>query len=138
MANPDERKVKQLANTWQDKRYRFLRILYEEAGGSTLVEVPDEVIKNRASLTKDEFDTITEYFERTLIDASNIGETSITRAGIDEVEQSVNYPNRSTRHFPSTVIKNYNFYGSIQGGMQIEGRNNSQDVLINNKKDETQ
>jgi hypothetical protein len=130
MTGPDEQKIKQIANSWQDKRYRFLRILYEESGGSTQREVSDELIRQRASLTKTEFDTITEYFNGTLINAIQIGETNIARAGVDEVERSIKYPNRSTAHFPSIVIRNYNFYGSIQGGVQIEGQNNIQQVEI--------
>lgn len=113
----------------QARRYELLRFVFIESGASQMNDVPDDKIKRELGLTDEEFWDISQYLSAEyLLGDGTCGTTVISHVGIVEMEASILNPQRSTEHFASIVIQNFN--GPVYGGVQVGGHDNTQTVSI--------
>lgn len=87
------------------KRFSFIKKLYEKTNANTINEANMNEIGKELSLSKDEIDTVTNYLEgEGLLEYSSMGGgISITHYGIKEVEHALSAPQTPTDHFPAMV-----------------------------------
>jgi hypothetical protein len=85
-------------------RFRFLKHLYERAGGSEFVTVPHEDIAENVGLSEDDDTNTFRYLaQEGLVRGSSRG-VRLTHAGIVEIETALSQPDTPTEHFPVNII----------------------------------
>lgn len=103
----------------QKKRYQILLELWRQVGGKQYERANFLNVCGKFNIEFEEAEEFLCYLaEENLIDATQSGfEVALTHKGIIEIENSINYPQKSTEHFPSTIIQNFNAaVGSVQTG----------------------
>ena len=90
------------------QRFRFLKYLYERAGGSEYTTVPYQEIAQAIGLSDDEItDTFRYLAQEGLVLGGSIGGSNgahLTHAGIVEIEAALTKPDKPTEHFPVNII----------------------------------
>jgi hypothetical protein len=96
----------------QEHRYRFLRALYDATRGSTSAFLNMWELGESLDLSRQETNDVENYLgaERLLKPMALGGEISITHAGVQEVEASIERPDDDTDHFSAAVINNFTTY----------------------------
>lgn len=119
----------------ENKRYKLLRWIYDEYQRTSnrfvniFTLVDDKLEYQEKYQQKKELSNISSYLSGKGLVSSKRDDGLIVwleQKGIEEVEDSIRNPNKSTEYFPSTVINNYisgNNYGGIN---QQTGTNNIQ------------
>ncbi len=108
-----------LVSQKQSKRYEILLSLWHASNGTAHKGVIFlEICRN---LGIDDFEEAEEYLHyfaaEGLINNKAGFEIGLSHKGIVEIENSISYPQKSTEHFPSTIIQNFNApVGSVQTG----------------------
>jgi len=89
----------------QADRFRFLRRVYDDAGGNLLTPVAVEEAGTATGLFADEAENIALYLvEKDFIKWASIGIVMLTQWGIDEVERALLEPDRATSYFPPVNV----------------------------------
>jgi hypothetical protein len=119
-------------------RLRLLNALFEDAQGRSNVLVDPRPHMAELGLSDQEMGDLCGYLQgEGLIDTKGTpvgsytpGIVLLTHHGIKEMEQSLEFPNRPTQHFPSYVSLTQNFHGDVIGSPIV---NNSQGVEIHSE-----
>jgi hypothetical protein len=92
-----------------ENRYRFLRGMYDATGGSSAAFVNMWELGGELGLSREDTNDAESYLQdEGLVKAMTLGGgISITHRGIQEVESSIQRPNRPTAHFSTEVINHY-------------------------------
>jgi hypothetical protein len=88
------------------KRFEFLHVVYEKAGGDRFRYVRMWDVGVQLGLTHEETERIAQYLvdEHLLAHAALGGLMAITHYGIQEVENALSHPDQATQHFPPVNI----------------------------------
>jgi hypothetical protein len=109
----------QIVQRKQERRYLMLLKLWEAVDGKEYVTVDFMEVAQKAGVAEDEAEEIYNYLwgEEMFGDRRPTWLVQLSHRAIVEIEQSLNYPERGTSHFPSTVIQNFNApVGSVHTG----------------------
>jgi hypothetical protein len=102
----------------QKKRYKVLLDVWREVGGKEYERTNFLVICGRQNIELEEAQEILNYLSTEgLVDFIPVFMVGLTHKGLVEIEKSINQPEKSTEHFPSTIIQNFNAaVGTVQTG----------------------
>jgi hypothetical protein len=115
----------------QKLRYQILRKMYEIAGDDLTYIIRPALLYETEGTTKDEIIRVLDYLRAEGLVKHDVGEITISHEGVKEIEDSIQNPNKSTEHFMSVIIQH--FYGNVEGGVQVGGEKNSQEVTFKSK-----
>ena len=104
----------------QDKRFRVLKRIYEESGGSYTQEVKEDTIIKTERVTAEELvREILPYLQKEgLIRFFRFRSVAIEHLGIKEMEQAAQFPDHDTENFSATVIPFHAPVQNVQTGNQ--------------------
>ncbi len=108
-----------LVSQKQRKRYEILLSLWRASNGTAHRNI--NFLEICSNLGIDDFEEAQEYLNYFAAEGlinNNAGfEIGLSHKGIVEIENSIYHPQKSTEHFPSTIIQNFNApVGSVQTG----------------------
>jgi len=87
------------------QRFRFLKYLYEKAGGGEFVTVPHEDVAQNVGLSEDDYTNAFRYLaQEGLVRGSDKG-VCLTHAGVVEIETALSHSETPTEHFPVNIIQ---------------------------------
>ncbi|MEG3439252.1 hypothetical protein V0288_19155 [Pannus brasiliensis CCIBt3594] len=114
----------------ESNRYRILKIFYDTLGersNSTLNEsdIVGHLVEKREMSDKEAESAINHLINEGLLQSAYFGAISITHEGFKEIEASIKYPDRSTKHFSNKAI---HFYNIAVAGDYIMGDNINTDL----------
>ncbi|HEX9930798.1 MAG TPA: hypothetical protein VGB02_19855 [Pyrinomonadaceae bacterium] len=130
-----EMKMNKMLEQNQDKQYEVLRWSFEKADGRQYKPVSlRELMNDNSRYSVNELEKISDYLEgeRLIEQLSNDGlVVQLTHKGIVEIQNSINNPQKSTPHFPATIIQQVNNYisGNNYGGIHQQTGNNNTQVI---------
>jgi hypothetical protein len=124
----EERMNQKVLREKEQKRYRIFSRIYEKSSGSITRPVSEDELIELEGIPKRELEDILYYLEgEGLIRNFAPGVVAIEHAGLKEMEDSMRNPERSTKHFESTIIQH--FYGTVHSVQT--GNQNTQNAIIN-------
>jgi hypothetical protein len=86
------------------KRFQFLHELYEETGGTKWKTSTKEDIGKKIGLDISETNGIVDYLADEGLVSTTKTSIGISHAGIKEVEEAMEHPDKPTDHFPVNII----------------------------------
>jgi hypothetical protein len=122
-----EGRVEVNTKVMQHTRYRVLHKLYEMAHTESKQVLIDDLAE-ALELPSNEVVDILEYWEKKKLVKAEGSRVKLTSFGIDEVKETIDHPEKPTRHFPPNIINNYNIeiQGANYGAIQQGGQDNTQ------------
>lgn len=115
----------------QAKRYRVLRKLYDLAPNDKHGDVIVSDLANALGMQYQEVNRILLYWEeKNMVYSPSDESVALTAPAIDEIESTIQHPNRGTKHFPPTIITYNDNSVTVHGNAQnvIGGQNNTQNI----------
>ena len=113
----------------EQKRYRVLKRIFEESGGSTMIPVSEDTIIEKEGIPAEELTEIARYLiNERLIKFFTYGNLAMEHLGVREMANSIKNPGQNTEHFQSTTIIQH-FHQAVQNVQT--GNQNTQTVFIN-------
>ena len=111
-------------------RFQFLKELHDATNGNTRKTANLLEIGTKLNLNEEETINVYDYLKNAglLVPRTEEGGTSISHAGITEVEQAEKTPQKATEHFPPNITINGNVIGSA---LQVGNTNSTQTANIN-------
>ena len=108
----------------QNARLSFLKALYDKAEGSEDHEFDMNELGEELGLSADETSAVVDYLDGEGLlaaEGSLGGGIRLSHAGIVEVEQAIQQPQRATQHFPSAIINNVITIERMVGSQIVQG-----------------
>jgi hypothetical protein len=117
--NTDKMTDKDIIIQKQKNRYQILLEIWRRVGGIEHERTDFLSVCAKFGIGIEEMEEYLDYLAaENLIDATQSSlEVALSHKGIIEIENSINYPQKNTEHFPSTIIQNFNAaVGAVQTG----------------------